>query len=189
MDSQICTTILSQQLLGVLGLSSQAPLDEERLMEPRGCQQPLCSLVKAEFLALTSMLSQLLEKQRKLICVNDRLRFWQDDRPECVSLSSKALPRPGTSVEGCQALHATVEVAGVCLKTKTQKSRQPRDFVSCMDLFSGLRSSPVLSQLHLFCSEPHLQIQRVRGGTDPACVRSPLRLEDSSVCKCFLCML
>lgn len=72
MDSQICTTILSQQLLGVLGLSSQAPLDEERLMEPRGCQQPLCSLVKAEFLALTSMLSQLLEKQRKLICVNDR---------------------------------------------------------------------------------------------------------------------
>lgn len=54
------------------GVEFQAPLDEERLMEPRGCQQPLCSLVKAEFLALTSMLSQLLEKQRKLICVNDR---------------------------------------------------------------------------------------------------------------------
>lgn len=66
------SSLLEQQLLGALGLSSQAPLDEERLMEPRGCQQPLCSLVKAEFLALTSMLSQLLEKQRKLICVNDR---------------------------------------------------------------------------------------------------------------------
>lgn len=56
------------------------------------------------------------------------LKFWQDDRPECVSLSSKALPLPGTSVEGCQALHATVEVAGGCLKTKTQKSRQAQRF-------------------------------------------------------------
>lgn len=58
------------------------------------------------------------------------LRIWQDDRPECVPLSSKALPQPGTSMEGCQALHATVEVAGVCLKTKTQNSVRPRDFMS-----------------------------------------------------------
>lgn len=56
------------------------------------------------------------------------LRIWQGDGPECVPLSSKALPRPGTSVEGCQALHATVEVAGVCLKTKTQKFSQAQRF-------------------------------------------------------------
>lgn len=44
-------------------------------MEPRGCQQPeLPALLisQTEFLALTSMLSQLLEKQRKLIAINDR---------------------------------------------------------------------------------------------------------------------
>lgn len=122
-------------------------------MEPRGCQQPLCSLVKAEFLALTSLLSQLLEKQRKLICVNDRTENLAGDRPECALLSSKALLQPGTS--GRVPSLACHSRGSWCLfKNQNPKIQSgPEILCPCMNLFSGLRSSPGLSQLHLFCSE------------------------------------
>lgn len=70
-------------------------------MEPRSSQQPglqFCSLVRAGFLALTSVLSQLLEKQRKLIAVNDRaLRVWPELQARMPVPGSKALPQPRTS--------------------------------------------------------------------------------------------
>ena len=94
------------------------------------------------------MLSQLLEKQRKLIAVNDRaLRVWlrlQAKNAHPVFQGS-ALAR-ALSKEGCQASHATVEVVGVCLK-KNKKARiqsGPEIFCPCMDLSSWLPSSLLL---------------------------------------------
>lgn len=76
------------ELTGALG-------DELRPDGARSSQQPglqFCSLVRAGFLALTSVLSQPLEKQRKLIAVNDRaLRVW----PELQARVPRPCPSPG----------------------------------------------------------------------------------------------
>lgn len=78
-------------------------------------------------------------------------------------LSSKALPPPGTSLgEGCQALHATVEVVGVCLKKSNPKIQSgPEIFLSLHGSFPpGCIPAFCFSQLHLFCSNASLQMQK-----------------------------
>ena len=109
------------------------------------------------------MLSQLLEKQRKLIAVNDRaLRVWlrlqaRNARPV---FQGSALAR-AVSKEGCQASHATVEVVGVCLKKKTKKPEfnQALRFSVLAWIFPlGSPPASCFSQLHffLFCSNASL---------------------------------
>lgn len=73
-------------------------------MRPDGAQKlpislgfQFCSLEQG-FLRPTSMLSQLLEKQRRLIAINDRaLRVWPRLQARIRVPCSKAVPPPGTS--------------------------------------------------------------------------------------------
>lgn len=99
-------------------------------------------------------------------------------------------PAPaGTSAAGCQALHATVEVAGVCLKTKTQKFSQAQRFCVLAWIFSpGSAPAPASHSCVCFAQRLICKYRGVREGTQLR-FQSPLHLEDSSVCKCFLCML
>lgn len=96
------------------------------------------------------MLSQLLEKQRKLIAINDSaLRVAKTVGQNACSVF-QGLPLPllprDLSREGCQASNATVEVVGVCLKKNQSPKIQsgPEIFCPRMDLSSWLHSSLLL---------------------------------------------
>ena len=101
----------------------------------------------------TSLLSQLLEKQRKLIAVNDRaLRVWLrlQARNACPVFQGSALARV-LSKEGCQASHATVEVVGVCLKKKKPEFNQALRFSVLAWIFPpGSPPASCFSQLDFF---------------------------------------
>lgn len=72
--------------------------------------------------------------------------FGQDLKPECVCRVPRPCPGPGPLQDGCQALHATVEVVGVCLKRKEKNQNSqipsgPEIFCPCTVFSPGLRSS------------------------------------------------
>lgn len=144
-------------------------------MEPRGCQQPLCSLVKAEFLTLTSMLSQLLEKQRKLICVNDRTEDLAGGRARMCASEFQG-PAPAWDLCGGVPGLACHSRGSWCLFKNQNPEIEPGPEILCPAwlFFSGLCSSPGLHSCTCFAQRLICSYRGVRGRTGPACAPSPL---------------